>query len=163
MPAPPHSLAQSLTIPERTGSPGTQFPASESLPFGQSAPRSPPAGASVPACPWRCGLALQGPRSPGAWPPVPRHTLTWAGLSHITSGTRRVAQRRSPFIGLLTSRAGFPRLQPAFTQRDESGARGALRILPPPPPLLFFLLLPAFALHLSAPLQAWVPSNKVGG
>lgn len=62
----------------------------------------------------------------------------------ITSVTRTAAPRHSPFIGLLTSQAGFPRLQLAFAQGDESGARGALRdpstpspstFIPPPPSL----------------------------
>lgn len=62
LPAPPHSLAQSLTISEQHRETGTQSPALVSLLFGQSTPRSPHAGASIPPVPggmdWWTGPAV---------------------------------------------------------------------------------------------------------
>lgn len=109
---------------------------------------------------WPC--SAHAPHEPGL--PSPLHTLTWAGLSDITSGTGELP---SVTPHLLVCSPATPGSQgsslplPREMKAGPEGHSGSFLLLPP---LLFFLLLlPAFALPLSAPLQAWVPSNQVGG
>lgn len=149
------------------GRPGTRFPASASLPvWPECSPVSVPTGASVHACPQRCGRALRCPHSPSAWPPpTPSHANLGRPVppSHLAPGA---LSHVDPHLLVFHQPSQGPRVPVSLcSERQKWGLRGTqgsfLRPFPPvtflPPPSSPS---PAFALHQSAPLQAWAPQAE---